>query len=195
MMRYWLWIWMVWLTVNCQAQNLLEIVQHINPALYINNMDNKPVYHQFFLDNNSLTFVRLFWGTHRARKEQSYHYCFMSKRRRDWILEIRLDQHDFKISEEQGTQAIRSSDFGFKVYKLQGKEWQEITPEVLPEGFIDRFEEQFTYLQASSWGYYYYNQNPECVIYPHWERNILHFEQNGKKVLCLAWRKDHFVWK
>jgi hypothetical protein len=193
-MMKWLWVLIVW-TTALQAQDLIKTVRQINPALFLNNMDNLPVYHQALIDRNSLVFTRLYTQVSNERKEQAYHYCFLNERKGNWLLEIRLDQHDFKVSDGQNMQAVRSSDFGVVVYRLQGETWTAVTNEALPTNFRARFEEQFPHLQRGGWGYYYYNQDPECVVHPTWKRQVLHFEQNGKKVLCLAWRNKRFVWK
>lgn len=178
-----------------QAQDLSPAIHRINPALYLNNMDNKPVYHLSVMSNNALTFTRFYGSVDKELKEQSYHYYFLNARQQNWILELRLDQHDFRVSDGQEMQAIRSSDFGIKIYTLQKEHWKEVTKKTLPKDFLEKFQTHFPHLQLSSWGYYYYNQNPEQIIYPTRKRKVLHFERNGKKILCLAWRKNKFVWK
>ncbi|MGH1335466.1 MAG: hypothetical protein ACRBFS_05005 [Aureispira sp.] len=195
MIRYWFWILIGWNTNVGQAQDLSCAVRHINPALYLNNMDNRPVYNQNIIHNNSLLFTRFYPQTNNERKEQSYHYCFLNERHQNWILEVRLDQHDFRVSEGKMAQALRASDFGFRIYHLEEEKWIEVTKEVLPCDFLVKFQAQFPDLQISTWDYYYYNQNPLWITHPHFERKKLHFKQNGKKVLCLAWRKKRFVWK
>lgn len=195
MIKYWCCIGIMWIAQIGLAQDLTYVIQSINPALYINNMDNQPVYHQSIMSSNSLVFTRLYGHNQTEQKEQSYHYCFLNEKHQNWVLEIRLDQHDFHVSDGHEMQAVRSSDFGIQVYQLQGEEWKEVTQQVLPEDFKKIFQAQFPDLQPSSWGYYYYNQNPELVIQPTLKKKVLHFEQNGKRVLCLAWRRRHFVWK
>lgn len=195
MIKWWFWILIGWNASVLQAQDLPNVVQDINPALYLNNMDNKPVYYQYIINNNSLFFTRFYTQGNQEQKEQSYHYCYLNERHQDWVLEIRLDQHDFRISEGQAVQALRASDFGFKVYHLQEEQWSEVTKEVFPTDFAPKFQTKFPDLQLSSWGYYYYNQNPQWVVHPHFKRKVLHFKQNGKKALCLKWCKKRFVWK
>ncbi len=193
MIKYWLWIMLLVGNSNAQAQDIHQVVQQINPALYLNNMDNRPVYHQSVMDKNSLLFTRLYDGES-ERKEQHYHYCFLNQRKQTWVLEIRLDRHDFRVSSGHDMQAVRSSDFGINVYHLQGKQWKKATKQVLPSDFLIKFQHNFPSLQLSGLGFYYYNQDPECIILPNWKRKILHFELNGKKILCLAWRRTRFVW-
>jgi hypothetical protein len=195
MIKYWLWIVIGGITQVGFAQDLSSAIRAINPGLYLNNIDNQPVYHQTVLGSNSLVFTRLYTQAQREQKEQSYHYCFLNKRDQEWILEIRLDQHDFKISNGMDAQAIRSSDFGIAIYHFYNEKWYNVTADVLPENFVKKFKNMFPNLQVSGWGYYYYNQTPEFIIEPIVKRKILRFEQNGRRIASLVWCRERFVWK
>lgn len=176
------------------SQELPRSVKKVNPALFINNMDNERVYQQANIRENLVVFSRGFENRPIEEIQQSFHYLFLDEKEQSWLLEMQFDQHDTKISGKSfSTPAV--NDFGFKIYEKKEDLWKEVTLEVVPYDFVNKLTAELIEIQQGSRGLYFYNQDPEKAVDMSFEKDKLLFKQNGNTVLTLLWKKEAFVWK
>lgn len=177
------------------SQELPRAVKKVNPSLFVNNMDNERIYQQANIRENLVVFSRGFENRPIEEIQQSFHYRFLDEKEQSWLLELRFDRHDIKVSNGIGMEAIGCNDFGFKIYKKQESKWKDVTFECLPDDFLMKIKQQLPELQKGSLGVYFYNQIPEQNVQIEFDKMRIHFKQNGKNVLNLQWKKEAFFWK
>lgn len=177
------------------SQELPRAVKKVNPSLFVNNMENERIYQQANIRENLVVFSRGFENRPIEEIQQSFHYRFLDAKEQSWLLELRFDRHDIKISNGIGMEPIGCNDFGFKIYKKHESKWKDVTFECLPDDFLVKITKHLPELQKGSFGVYFYNQVPEQNVQIEFDKMRIYFKQNGKNILNLHWKKEAFSWK
>jgi len=178
------------------SQELPRAVKTFMPSLFLNNMDNQRVYQQANIRKNLVAFSRGFENRSVEEIQQSFHYRFLDEKEKTWILEFQYDRNEIHVSEAGlDSNPLNSNDFGFKVYQKRNDKWKDVTLETLPDDFLSKVSSQLPELQKGSRGIYFYNQEPERIVFLDFDKNKILLKQNGTTVLALQWKKNAFVWK
>jgi hypothetical protein len=194
-MKYFLTLFLCSICYLAFCQELPRAVKKVNPALFINNMENERVYQQANIRENLIVFSRDFENRLIEEVQQSFHYSFLDEKDNASLLEFQFDRHDIKLHNGSNMEPVGCNDLGFKIYTKKEDKWKDCTLEALPDDFLLVVTKHFQTLQKSGLGMYFYNQDPEQAVSIDLEKNKLIFRQNGKIKLSLVWRKESFSWK